>query len=168
MLRRSTRLSLALAVAICGCAYDFDKYEPNGTTDARTETSTSGCTEAGSRTYSGHCYFPTTTPVAFAQAKAACESAGAHLVVVTSSGEQSAIESMASGSDRWIGLSRPAGSPNEVGRFTWVTGESPNYFKWDAGEPSGAGECGRMKRGGAWGDSSCASPILAICERERI
>lgn len=168
MIRSVSGLSLVGAIAVCGCAYDFDKYEPNGTTDAGGSETAGGCTEPGSRTYAGHCYFPTTSPVSWAEAKAACEAAGAHLVAVTTSGEQAAIESMASGSDRWIGLSRPAGSPNEIGRFTWVTGEAPNYFKWDIGEPTGAGECGRMKRGGAWGDSSCASPILAICEREKI
>lgn len=158
---------LAVAVASSGCAYDFDKYEPNGTT-TDTGGTPAGCVEAGSRTYGGHCYFPTTSPLSWADAKKACEAAGAHLAAVTSSAEQAAIESMASGSDRWIGLSRPAGSMNDIKLFTWVTGEAPNYFKWDIGEPTGAGECGRMKRGGPWGDSSCASPILAICEREKI
>lgn len=160
-------VALAGVALVCGCAYDFDKYEPNGTTAADTGP-VGGCTEAGSRTHNGHCYFPTTSPQSWAEAKTACEAAGAHLVSVTTSAEQAAIESMASGSDRWIGLSRPAGSANDVKLFSWVTGEAPNYFKWDIGEPSGAGECARMKRGGPWGDSSCASPILAICEREKI
>ncbi len=166
MMVRSVTLFVS-AIALGGCTYDFDKYEPTGATDTGTSPTT-GCTEAGSRTYNGHCYFPTTSPLSWADAKKTCETAAAHLAVITTSNEQAAIESMASGSDRWIGLSRPAGSPNEVGRFTWVTGEAPNYFKWDIGEPTGAGECGRMKRGGPWGDSSCASPILAICEREKI
>jgi hypothetical protein len=161
------RFVLAGALLLGGCAYDFDKYEPSGTT--RTDTGqTGGCTEADSRTYAGHCYFPTKSPLPWAEAKSACEAVGAHLAVVTSSAEQAGIETMASGSDRWIGLSRPAGSANDAKLFTWVTGEAPTYFKWDASEPSGAGECGRMKRGGAWGDSSCASPIIAICEREKI
>jgi hypothetical protein len=161
------RLVLVAALLTPACAYDFDKYEPTGATDGGPQNTT-GCSEAGSRTYSGHCYFPTTSPLSWADAKKACETAGAHLAVVTSSNEQAAIESMASGSDRWIGLSRPSGSTNDAKLFKWVTGEDPNYFKWDAGEPTGSGECGRMKRGGPWGDSSCASPIVAICEREKI
>jgi hypothetical protein len=164
---RSTLVVVVGAIAVGGCTYDFDKYEPNGSADGGGEA-VAGCSEAGSRTFGGHCYFPTPSPLSYADAKLACEAASAHLAVVTTSNEQAAIESMASGSDRWIGLSRPAGSANDVKLFTWVTGEAPNYFKWDIGEPSGAGECGRMKRGGPWGDSSCASPILAICEREKI
>ena len=54
------------------------------------------------------------------------------------------------------------------GDSRWVTGEAANYLKWDVSEPTGAGECGRMKRGGAWGDSSCAAQVVAFCERESI
>jgi hypothetical protein len=162
------RLVVLLAACV-SCTYEFDSYTPNGKADAATgDTATGGCSEAGNRTYGGHCYFPTTAPLSWQDAKKACEAAGAHLAVVTASNEQAAIESMASGSDRWIGLSRPAGSASDVKLFTWVTGEAPNYFKWDVGEPTGAGECGRMKRGGAWGDSSCAAQIVAICEREKL
>jgi hypothetical protein len=153
------------AIATASCTYDFASYEPR---DTGVKVDSGGCKEAEARTYGGHCYFPTAAPLSFPDAKKTCEAAGAHLAVITSSNEQAAIESMASGSDRWIGFSRPPGSASDAKLFTWVTGEAVSYFKWDAGEPTAAGECGRMKRGGAWGDSSCAAQIVAICERESI
>lgn len=157
-----------VVTAATSCTYDFDSYTPRGDAAPVANDALAGCKEAGARTYGGHCYFPTAAPLAFPDAKKACEAAGAHLAVITASAEQAAIESMASGSDRWIGLSRPPGSASDAKLFTWVTGEAVSYFKWDSGEPRGMGECARMKTGGPWGDSSCAAQIVAICERESI
>lgn len=160
-------LRTLILLGCVSCTYEFDNYVPNGKADSAVRSDApSGCSEPGNRVYGGHCYFPTTAPQSFPDAKKTCEAAGAHLAVITATNEQAAIESMASGSDRWIGLSRPAGSASDAKLFKWVTGEAATYFKWDAGEPSGSGECARMKRGGAWGDSSCAAQIVAICERE--
>lgn len=162
------RRLVAGLILVCpvSCMYDFESYTPVG--DAGVRPDTGGCREADARTFGGHCYFPTTAPASFQDAKKACESRGAHLLAITSSNEQAAIESYAAAADRWIGYSRPAGSMSDAKLFTWVTGEAASFLKWDAGEPAGMGECARMKKGGAWGDLSCAAQLIAICERDSI
>lgn len=154
------RAGVLIALVLAGCAYDFDEYlpTPGGATAA--------CTDAGARAFNQHCYFPTSSPQSFQDSKKACEASGAHLATVTTAAEQTALEPMVATSDAWFGLSRPPGSASNVKLFAWVTGEVVSYSHWQTGEPSGSGECARMKRGGLWGDSSCAAQYVAICERE--
>lgn len=164
-------LVLATLSFSIGCTYDFDSYLPASGADAgRTDTGTTTdggggtCSEAGSKTYNGHCYFPTSKPAPFADAKAACEAAGAHLVTVGSGGEESIVESIGSG-DRWLGLSRSPGTPSRADSFKWITGEPMSYLRWGGSQPSGAGECGRVRSFGSWGDANCSDTLIGICER---
>ena len=125
------------------------------------------CPEAGAKTYLGHCYFPTPSPLSWDSAKAACTAASAHLVSITSPGEQAVVVTVRSG-DRWIGLSRPVGSPTGEASFSWVTAEAMTYKNWDAaaGEPNGSGECAKASFSGAWADQACSNKLFAVCERE--
>jgi hypothetical protein len=162
---RRTLLS-SLVVTTAACTYDFDRYEPRARSTIASDAA-GDCPDPGGKSSGGHCYFSTGSPLSWAAAKSACEAAnGAHLVTIGSSAEQAVVEEVAMGGDRWIGMSRPPLSPNEPGQFKWITGEAMSYLKWDSGEPSGAGECGRLKGGSAWGDGSCTDAVLAICERE--
>jgi hypothetical protein len=161
---------VVLVLALVACTHDFDPFEPRAAaTDSGVKVdgdAPGGCTEPGAKAFGGHCYFVTGTATAWPDAKKACEAAGAHLASITGSDEESALEPLSAAGDRWIGLSRPAASPSAAASFTWVTGEAMSYLKWGAGEPAGAGECGRLKVNGTWGDQPCTTTLSAICERE--
>lgn len=154
-------LVLAFLPLLVGCTYDFDAYLPNGNADGGP---VGGCAEPGARVAGDRCYFPT-APLDWAAAKKACEGGGAHLATVTSGAEEAIVESIGTG-NRWIGLSRPAGSGTGASSFKWVTGEAVTYLKWAVGQPSGAGECGQVLGSGGWGDDVCNKPLVAICERQ--
>ncbi|MGZ3418365.1 MAG: C-type lectin domain-containing protein [Polyangiales bacterium] len=123
------------------------------------------CTEAESKTLGGHCYFPINA-VKWNNASSSCMGKGAHLVTITSAAEETLVESIRPGKDRWIGLSRPAGSPSTEASFVWVTAEAVSYKKWASGEPNGSGECVRLRASNDWGDQGCNTNLDAICERE--
>lgn len=120
------------------------------------------CTETGGKTYLGHCYFPISSRT-FTQARDACVAAGAHLVTITSAGEQSFVNTVGTASERWIGLAIFSGSSS----WRWITSEPMTYMNWDtaAGEPNGSGYCARL-RGTTWADIGCNSSYPAVCERE--
>ncbi|HEY1959926.1 MAG TPA: C-type lectin domain-containing protein [Polyangiaceae bacterium] len=123
------------------------------------------CTETGSVVYAGHCYFPIATTQSFNTAKAGCIAAGAHLVTITTSGEQTTVQALGTG-ERWIGLFRNGGPPKDQ-NYSWITGEGRNGFsKWSPGEPSGTGQCGTLLGTGLWNDQDCTQSLASICERE--
>ena len=123
------------------------------------------CTETGSIVYGGHCYFPVATTQDFNTAKTACTNAGAHLVTITTGGEQTAVQALGTG-ERWIGLFRTNGPPKDQ-TYTWITGEARNgYADWAPGEPNGTGQCGTLLGTGLWNDEDCTQSLASICERE--
>lgn len=157
---------LALLSLSVGCVYDFDQFTPtSGDAGAAVDT---GAVDSGGacpgKSSGGHCYFTTSGALGFAAAKAACEGAGGHLATVSSSAEEGVVESVGSG-ERWIGLSRPAGSPNKADSFAWITGEPITYFKWAPTQPAGAGECALIRASGGWADGACANALVGVCER---
>ena len=134
-------------------------------------TDTGTCADPGGKIYGGHCYFLISKSMSWTAAKDACAAAAsAHLVTITSDPEQSFVQTFSPGSDRWIGLSRPAGSPaTDKTQFKWITGETSSYDNWSGSAPSGAGECARLSTpSNRWRDSACSTPMIAICERESI
>ncbi len=92
------------------------------------------------------------------QAKSAAIALGGHLATITSSAENSFINSLFdSPSDTWwIGGFQPANSPEPSGNWQWVTGESFPYSNWNTGEPNnglGGGEDAIQYYGnGFWND----------------
>ena len=126
------------------------------------------CAEAGAIRYGGHCYFLLSTGRTWDEAKNACAatSPAAHLVVITSDGEEKAVGPLIGTADAWIGLSRPGGSPSRKSSFVWITGEAQSYDAWAFGEPNGSGACARMRPPVEWADQDCATKIAALCERE--
>ncbi len=167
------RVATAAAVmaAHVACTHDFDALLPEGTagdaasTDGATADSGPACTESGARRFGGHCYFASSS-AGWDEARSACEARGAHLVTIGSREEQDAVESIRDGRDRWIGLSRPKGSPSAEASFAWVTGEPSTYERWSGDEPNGSGECARLRGDGRWADADCGASYVAICERE--
>ncbi len=123
------------------------------------------CLEPGSKTYEGHCYFPTAISRYWPNARDLCIMSGAHLATITSAGEQAVVASIASG-DRWIGLARPEGTAPVATSYKWLTAEPVGYTNWQVGEPNGSGYCARLRGDGTWADYGCATNLTAICERE--
>jgi hypothetical protein len=123
------------------------------------------CTEAGSKTLGGHCYFALEKK-SFDAAKSACAAAGAHLVTITSEEEHTLVGTFAATTDRWIGLERPFTAPSTAESFKWITGEAVTIQKWGVLEPRNRGPCGSMNNTGMWADLECVKVITPICERD--
>ncbi|MBQ7594089.1 MAG: C-type lectin domain-containing protein [Synergistaceae bacterium] len=83
--------------------------------------------------YNGHTFKVfTTSSKTWAQAKAACEEIGGHLVTITSAEKQAFIETLIdSNVSYWIG----AYGNNTNLEYQWVTGEEWDYDNWDEGQP---------------------------------
>jgi len=67
------------------------------------------------------------------EAQSYAEGKGGYLVVITSPEEQAFVESILGDATKmqyWIGANR------ENGYWTWVTGETFSYTKWDRGQPN--------------------------------
>lgn len=186
-------LGIALFVA-GGCSLDFDRFRPElvpatmmdasaaaegglandagDDGDARAERSpaSDGSNEGDAplcpNGLAGHCYFLTASAASWDNARLACQTASAHLVTITSAAEQTAVSALGAAQDRWIGLSRPAGSAAVASSFRWITGELSTYANWDSDEPGSVGTCARMGAGARWADGACPTLLTAICERE--
>jgi hypothetical protein len=81
------------------------------------------------------------------------------------------VATMLPGEDRWIGMRKDPGPPNQETRFYWVTKEPVTYKLWDSydtglPEPNFTGDCVRMRPTNAWGDTGCADLYTAVCEHE--
>ena len=155
---------LTLSILLAGCSYDFESYVPVDGVDARADTSVSDtpsgtCADADGKVLNGHCYFPIGA-TSWDSARVACSSLGAHLVTITSAAEESFVETIRPGTDRWLGF-RKTGA-----EFAWITGEVAPFTKWGSGEPNASGDCARLRNSNDWGDQSCSNSEIAICERE--
>jgi hypothetical protein len=126
------------------------------------------CASVGGRVYENHCYYAMTTPVTWEVGATQACAAPAHLVTITSPGEETFVVSFLTDESRWIGYHRPLGSPQDLSAFEWVTGEPSMYRDWYAsnGEPDYDGECVRLGPSNKWGDNPCDAAFPVICERE--
>ncbi|MGZ5968788.1 MAG: lectin-like protein [Polyangiales bacterium] len=138
---------------------------PPDTTPPPMDVPTLPCSEPGGALYGGHCYFPINKRT-WAVAHDFCASLGAHLVTITSKGEQDFLAVFGGTDDRWIGLSRAEGTPFSPTSYKWVTTEAVGYTNWGMGEPNYSGPCVRIRNDGSWADQGCTNSILGICERE--
>jgi hypothetical protein len=156
-------------------AHDAASGDGGGMTDAADATAKNDasdaavpCTEVGAVTFGGHCYFDLGGSNAFNAASTACMAVGAHLVTISSSAESSAVATLGTTADRWMGLSKMTSAAAADASYHFITGEARgSYSNWATGEPNGSGDCVRMKAGGVqWGDDVCTNLHDAICERE--
>lgn len=92
-----------------------------------------------------------------AAAECASSQPGAHLVVIESAAEQAEVRSLGPGT-YWLGLV-------DVGSgLVWVTGGSPTYTDWQAGDPMG-NACARvLATADDWDDEECYMPQMYVCE----
>ncbi len=82
--------------------------------------------------YNGHRYQLIKQKMSFDDAIAYCEAQGGHLATITSQGENDAIASMLSGTNKayWIGAEK------NNGEWGWITGETWSYTNWGKDEPA--------------------------------
>ena len=89
----------------------------------------------------GHWYTVVPQELSWTQARSAAETMGAHLVTITSSGENSFVGTLAPlvGSSvfgAWAGGYQTDNSCGAACSWTWVTGEAWGYANWWVGEPN--------------------------------
>jgi hypothetical protein len=154
-----------------GSSVDGAESDTGTASETGAEAATDTKPSCEGTTFGGHCYFSLGETKDWPGAKDGCAAKGAHLVVITSSDEQTAVQAVGSG-ERWIGLSRmdPVTDITDPANFTWITGETKSYENWVDGEPND-GPCVRMNATGAWLDRPCeitsTKPALeAVCERD--
>jgi hypothetical protein len=126
----------------------------------------------------GHCYRFDATKRDFANASAACQAAGGHLVSLDDDAESEFVLQVHD-DDHWIGASdqrddRTAG----VGNYAWVTDEPWSYERWEQGQPNAhavdcPGEsggahcyehCAYQNGDGNWLDRGCWNELGSVCE----
>jgi hypothetical protein len=176
---------------VCACTQDFSVFEPDaaqpvdGSADVANDAAADvaqessaidapqdvatdapvACTESGAIMFGGHCYWLVTQNAKQAQAATACMNAGAHLVTITSSAEQSAVVALGN-TERWTDLYRTTGAATDA-NYAWLTGESRNgYSAWAPNEPNNTGQCATLLGTGLWNDQNCGQSLDYICERE--
>jgi hypothetical protein len=153
-----------------GSAGIADAATDRGIIDVRAEPMFD-CAAMSGTVFQGHCYYPSATMSSWDAANTSGCTAPAHLVVITTSGEQAVVSAILPNRDRWIGLHKDATSPDRESSFKWVTSEALSFKQWDAydtgaPEPNYTGDCVRMAATNNWGDVGCNSTYAAICERE--
>ena len=114
-----------------------------------------------SGTYNGHTYeiYQVSGGVSWHDAEDECETRGDHLVVITSSAENSFVYSLLDQSgapiEPWLGLTDEA----QEGTWRWVNGERIQFTNWAKGSPSGRSGGGQrenlieMLGDGTWNDN---------------
>jgi cysteine-rich repeat protein len=114
-----------------------------------------------------HCYRLVTTSERQQAAQNDCATWGGavglgYLVSITSADEQTFVQNIGAGNERWIG----AGDAAVEGSFEWISGEPWSYTNWRNGEPSGGGEdCVEIENDGQWDDQPCDDQKWYVCER---
>jgi hypothetical protein len=129
------------------------------------------CAAVNGTVYQGHCYYAVSVAVDWNTANTTTCQAPAHLVTITSADEQAVVETLLSNQDRWIGMRRPANSPEVESSFYWITNEAISYRNWDTysdadKEPNYTGECVRIRFTNKWADDACTNAYAVICEHE--
>jgi hypothetical protein len=148
----------------------FSDRSPNTIGDVRADAAFD-CAALGGTIYQSHCYYPSTALTNWDTAKTTGCALPSHLAVITTAGEQGVVSAILAGDDRWIGLRKDPGPPNNEMAFRWVTGEQLSFKTWDAydsgaPEPNYTGDCVRMRLTNQWADTPCTELHAAVCERE--
>nr|ACU83224.1 perlucin-like protein isoform A [Ruditapes philippinarum] len=119
--------------------------------------------------YSSHCYYIGFVERSFMEAHNFCDSRGAYLVRIESSGENSFLTNLLRNlrvSDTWTGLS----DMRSEGSYRWFHSNNyPSYTNWGRGEPNNDGneDCvGFWSRiNYYWNDFQCRHELRPLCEK---
>jgi hypothetical protein len=167
---------LLLCVCGVGCRLGFEpRTAPDGASDAEERDAPGDdaagedaaidapiqvCTGYVAWTGLASTYRVVTSSAPWLTAEAACESDGAHLIVVDTAVENDALVANASG-NTWIG-----GSDRITeGTFLVVTGGGTPYANWPVGVPMNVSEdCVEVLSSGSWEDGDCDAGFDYVCE----
>jgi hypothetical protein len=111
-----------------------------------------------------HCYYRGATGD-FQTTRTACEHDGAHLVTITSTGEQRVVERLTGADRTWIGLIDDVGV-SDAATFSWINGEPVTFSAWEADEPNDNASCATESEDKGWSDHPCDQVWGSICEKE--
>ncbi|XP_062503614.1 class II receptor tyrosine kinase-like isoform X2 [Corticium candelabrum] len=113
------------------------------------------------------CYRLVSTSKIWEKAETDCITREGHLASIASVTEDSVVLSLrgTSSSDRndtWIGLHDQV----VENTFVWSDGTSSTYTNWDTAgnEPSGSGDCVRIRSDGKWKYQNCTASYPYVCE----
>ncbi len=113
-------------------------------------------------TYGGHVYYRSTTNSTWATAKTNAEALGAHLVTISSAGENAFVGGIG---NHWGGMT----DETVEGTWVWVTGEPVVYTSWASGEPNNSGNQDYLVlnwSGANWDDQGAAVSLPSVIEFE--
>jgi hypothetical protein len=136
---------------ICECD---PSYRPPPTPACRTATS-------GFSIVRGRRYFVRTTPATWQQAKADCESIGAHLLVIGDADENTELDMLLAG-PTWLGYTDAA----IEGTFRWVNDAPSPYNRWpgSTAPQNDTLDCAVFQDTGSWADAACSDLHRYACE----
>jgi hypothetical protein len=112
------------------------------------------------------CFLFFATPMPWAQAKAACTAASAHLAKITSAAQNAIVAQLSLNADSFIGANDLA----TEGTFVWDDGTPLAYMHYGTNEPNnGSGQyqedclvlAGKRSPFDAWDDRPCATGVVA-------
>ena len=100
----------------------------------------------------------------WAEARAACQSAGSDLASIRSAAEDAEAWGLTGGQSTWIGFTDAA----EEGTWVWSDGSTVNYTNWGTPEPTnnyGAEHCGKYQgsSSGYWASAYCDDTNAYLC-----
>jgi len=127
-----------------------------------------GCTGGDSHATDsdGNCYLFFAGPKTFAQAKAACTAATAHMVKITSASQNAVVAQLSLGSDAFLGATDAV----TEGTFLWDDNTPLTFTMYGTGEPNNGGgvyqeDClvmaGKRTPADTWDDRPCRTGIVA-------
>lgn len=133
------------------------------------------CFDCTAKEYEAHIYYLCEDPLAWEEARAACQALQTDLIVIGDPAENIFLrEWLSFGVDRvWLGLSDIAVEDT----FVWVDGSPLGYEEWMIGDPNdgesgepGSADCTAMigpldpPYTGRWRDQVCTTPRVYACE----
>ncbi|XP_024135652.1 collectin-12 [Oryzias melastigma] len=120
--------------------------------------------------YRNACYFFSKDMLSFDDAKAACQSKSASLVIINDLEEQKWLKTRTLGKGYfWMALT----DREEENAWRWLDGTEPAFTNWKPGQPDNWGhsheageDCGGLIHEGLWNDFFCEDHISYICEKQ--
>lgn len=121
---------------------------------------------AGWLQFAKTCYFFSTDPKPWMDAKTSCAELGGQLAIVNSELENKFLANhIMETRVFWLGLS----DMHKEGDWQWLDGRSLSLAFWKSGEPNNVGQhgedCATVSSRGLWNDATCSSAEAWICER---
>ena len=136
---------------------------PTDDSSCDTGDSTASCPDGWSASADNPntCFQALATPMAWADAEAACVAAGGNLATVTSQAELNQVSGMAASSPFHVGVSiSPAGG------HVLMDGTAATFLPWSSAGQHSYGSCVAAATGAGFTRVMCATPLPAVCSMQ--